>query len=101
MATLYITEFASGSSSIGTLHSEILPQPPVAEQHLNIAAGAVLSAAFNANTRAIRLMSDAACSFLIGGATVLATANSARLASGFPEYFGVQPGQFLSVITNS
>ena len=101
MATLYISEFTATMSAAGSTISEKLPQPPVAEQTVAIGATAAKSNAFNANTKAIRLMADAVCSILISATGTGAAATNARLAANVPEYFGVPGGYFLSVITNS
>jgi len=58
------------------------------------------SAAFNANTKFIRVHTDSICSVKIGPA-VTATANDARMAAGTTEYFGVRPGDIISVIANT
>jgi hypothetical protein len=60
----------------------------------------VLSAAFNAATKIVRLHTDAICSVAFGAAPVAAATN-ARLAAGATEYFGVSPGSKVAVITNT
>ena len=98
MASLYITEFASfGGSDLG--HQQVAAMPPVAEQKLTIGSE-VDSAALNAQTKFVRLHCDAICSIKIG-ASVNAAVTNMRLPADTIEYFGVQPGQFISVIANT
>lgn len=101
MATLYISEFRKGSSSIGTEHVPVLPQPAITDQTVVIGAGSLQSAAFNAATRAIMISCDAVCSILIGDNPVAAATNFRLPANVPPLEFGVQPGQKIAVITNS
>lgn len=100
MAKLYISEFRQGVSGIGTTWAQMLPQPPIAEQVVDIGDASVQSAAFNPLTRAVRLNTDAACSFAFGDDPV-ATADSARLSADETDRFAVEPGQKIAVITNT
>ena len=60
------------------------------------------SAAFQADTHVIRVHAAAICSVKVGpAATVAATTSTARMAAGQTEFFHVEPGWKLSVITNS
>ena len=105
MSSLYITEYSQISRQGVGVGSAQAPQETVlAEQKLTIGGGSTASAAFNANTRLVRLQSDAVCSVLFGSSSVVATANSQRLAAGVSEYHGIPPYQVVSkvaVITNS
>ena len=74
-------------------------EPARANQQLAIGV-AVQSAAFGDNTRFVRLHADAACRVLFG-ANPTATGTSMRLAAGATEYFGVRPGEKLSVVSSS
>lgn len=99
MATLYITEFASmGVAGGGS--PQIAAMPPLAEQAIAIGAETD-SAAFNAQTKFVRLHPDAICSIVIGAGNPVAATTKLRLAANTTEYFGVQPGQVLSVIANT
>lgn len=99
MATLYITEFASMGVAGGGA-PQIAAMPPVAEQAIAIGAETD-SAAFNGQTKFVRLHPDAACSIVIGSGNPAATTLKMRLPANAIEYFGVQPGQVLSVIANT
>jgi hypothetical protein len=96
MAVLFITEYAEialgGAGRIGQIPAE----PPLAEQTVAIGAGSVQSNALNAQTRIVRLHTDAICSVLLG-TNPTATAASRRLAAGQTEYFGVPRGSGLKV----
>lgn len=102
MAVLYITEFPkqahqwAGDEAIAAPHAEdgkYIEQTP-------LAVGAeTKSAAFNGATRLIRVHTDAICSIAIGS-NPTATTNHMRLAANQTEYFGVKPGEKLSVIAN-
>lgn len=74
--------------------------PPIVEQTVNIGASSAQSSAFNANTRMIRVHTDAVCSVAIGS-NPTATANAMRLAAGGTEYLEVEPGHKIAVITNT
>ena len=100
MATLYVTEFAGlGSDPNGSVQA--VAGPPLAEQTVAIGVSSAASAAFNPATTVVRLHTDAICSFKIGGNAPAATASSARMIAGQTEYFRVQPGDKVAVITNT
>lgn len=97
MAKVFIEEFA-GSAIDG--HYDAPATPPLASQVVAIGAGSTPSAPFNANTRIIRVTSDAVASIAIG-LTPVATSNSFRLPAGYPHDYGVRPGDSIAVITNT
>ena len=96
MATLYITEYADirGNASF---------VPPVAEQAV-VFTTSTQSAAFNANTRFVRLHTDAICSIQFGE-NPTATTGHARMAINQTEYFAVRHGKAtadkVAVVTNT
>lgn len=100
MATLYVTEFAQSVAMNGSQVGQVRALPPLAEQTVAIGAGSVQSNAFNAATNCIRVISDAVCSVEVG-ANPTAIATTMRLAANVPEYFAVNPGQKIAVITNT
>ena len=102
MAFLYLTEY--GGAQNGGIVS-IAQGPAIITQKLAIGAE-TKSAAFNANTRIIRVHVDAICSVAIGpigaaGTGPTAAITSKRMAADNTEYFGVNPGEKLSVISNT
>jgi hypothetical protein len=62
---------------------------------LDISGGVQSSAAFNAQTKYIRIICEVQCA-VNGGGT--ATTSSTLIPALSPEYFGVQPGATVSVI---
>jgi orotate phosphoribosyltransferase len=98
MAKLYVTEFESIFLSGG---QSVAVTPPIFDQTpLAIGASSVASAAFNAKTGLVRIETDAICS-LAWGATPVATANNMRMNANTVEYFAVQAGAKVAVITNT
>jgi hypothetical protein len=96
MAKLYIGEYEG-------LEKNGLPAavaPAVTKQTVAISGSAAASAAFNAITTLIRVHTDVVCSISIGPSAV-ATTNDTRMAADQTEYFSVQPGHVISVISNT
>lgn len=73
--------------------------PLIKEQVVAIAASHNESVPFTDNTAFIRINCDAICSIKIGKSAVATTSNM-RLAANQTEYFGVHPGDVISVIQN-
>lgn len=96
MAKLYITE----CSNIGTASgAQVLKMPPVATQVVDFSGGVQPSAAFNRSTWVIRIHADAICSVRFDGSA--STTSHMRMVAGQTECFQVQPGDKLSVISNT
>lgn len=102
MAKLYISEYSDiahqpyGAEAISAMQEpSIIEQTPVV-----IGGGSLKSAAFNGATRVVRLHTDAICSIAFG-LDPTATANTKRMAANSTEYFGVEPGHKVAVITNT
>jgi len=99
MAVLYINEFSvTGGRSNFDIQGALVA--PIVSQTVAITAGSVASAAFNTNTNFVRVNTDAVCSVAFGSAPT-ATAAKMRLAQNQTEYFSVNPGDKVAVITNS
>jgi hypothetical protein len=98
MATVYVTEFTS-VISLGGKGGSAAFQPPCAEQTVAIGGGSTQSNAFGTNTNLVRIHADAICSIEIGS-NPTATTVTARFAANQTEYFGVQSGHKIAVITN-
>lgn len=97
-ANAYISEFAAlGRTSSGTATAQIATLPVNADQKLDFSGGVQTSAAFNAKTFFIRVHCDAACS--VNGSGTATTSNMRIPADGV-EYFAVQPGATISVISS-
>ena len=90
---VWISEFAifrvQAAAPFATLPA--LVQQPV----LDLTGGAKTSAAFNSQTRYIRIVCEMQCTVSAAG---VATVNSILLPALKPEYFGVQSGKTISVI---
>jgi hypothetical protein len=99
VASLYVTEYAQLVQQQGEAQMMAVA-PPLAEQKIAIGGASTPSAAFNAATRCVRIHTDAICSIAFGTAPVAAATN-ARLGANATEYFGVQPGSKVAVITNT
>lgn len=102
MAKVYITEYTKIGAGFGFGTGQALVQEPghVIQTPVAIGGASVQSAAFNADTRIIRVHTDAVCSIAFG-TNPTATANSMRLAGNQTEYFAVRAGDKLAVITNT
>ena len=99
MPTLYISEYAVlGSTQSGAL--PVAPDPALAGQTVAIGGTSAVSQPFSGQTRYVRLHSDAICSRLFGKSPT-ATAASPRMAVDQTEYFAVNPGDRVAVITNT
>lgn len=86
-----LTATASGGSP-----GQMAALPAITIQStLDISGGVQSSAAFNAQTKYIRIICETQCA-INGGGT--ATTSSTLLPALSPEYFGVQPGATVSVI---
>lgn len=94
---LNIVEYATVSVIEGGRVVEIAEEPPLFTQNITIQSSALLSAAFQAKTRIVRLKAGAACSVLFGTSTAVAAATDGRLDQGDIEFRGVPRG---GVITN-
>jgi hypothetical protein len=101
MAVLYITEYEHlAVNRLTGGASQIAQDPPIAEQTETITGASTQSNAFNGNTNFIRVHTDVICSIAIG-ANPTASATTRRLAADSTEYFGVQGGWKVAVISNT
>lgn len=99
MAVLYISEYDRMPTDTRTSVPTGL-EPAIATQTVAIGGVTTQSSAFNANTRFVRIHTDAICSIHFG-ANPTATATRARMAANQTEFFGVQGGHKVAVITNT
>lgn len=104
MAKLYITEYAQ--IGVDSLDRGVLaPQdPPIVEQVIDYSGGEAKSSAFNADTRLVRIHTDAICSVLFGANPTASTSNQ-RLAASQTQFHAVRPdktsGLKVSAISNT
>ncbi len=94
--TVYIREYAGIAHASGK-HIQAAPEPGLTDQTVTNAATAAASSAFGANTYLVRVHTDAAIGILFGENPTALT-SSAKMAADTTEYFGVRPGDKLSVI---
>ncbi len=98
MAKLDISEYASsGFASGGVTALQIGREPCILDQTPVTFSIEAKSAAFNAETHFIRVWSDTNCCIKFGSSPTASTSNK-PLAAQSPEYFGVKPGDKVSVI---
>lgn len=96
---VYVAEFTEPSRYAGSL-MPAAAVPAVAEQTVAIGGASTQSSAFNAKTHLVRVHTDAICSIAFGSDPT-ATTSTMRLAADTTEYFEVQPGDKIAVITNT
>jgi hypothetical protein len=87
---LTATQSGGASGQMAALPAKVL------QSTLDITSSAQTSAAFNAETRFIRVICEVQCA--VRGDGVTATTSSILMPAFSPEYFGVQPGATISVI---
>lgn len=98
MSSLYIAEYSNpryGGGNVG-----VAAGAPIVEQKLTISGTSAPSAAFNAETKLIRVHTDVICSIVIAAVPVAVVTNM-RLAADQTEYFEVTPGMKIAVIANT
>lgn len=100
MAKLYISEFNDVNVRQGALTPIVPGVASVEQTPVTITGTSAQSAAFGAESRIVRLHTDVVCSVLFGSSPT-ATANSRRLAANQTEYFRVNPGDKVAVISNT
>lgn len=102
MAKLYITEYCAAQIGPVGRVGQVPLEPPIAEQTVTISGTHNESAAFNSQTRLIRLHTDAICSVVIGTNPTATTANG-RMPANMTEFRGLDTtaaAMKLSVISN-
>lgn len=98
-AKLYIREYKT-ITTINSYQAQIAPEPGADQTPVDFSGGAASSSAFATTTHVVRLICDASCSIVFGASPQTATTSNAFLAAGAAEYFGVIPGQIVSVHSN-
>lgn len=100
MAVVDITQYASLAVDGSGRQISVGMEPCIANVQVAIGGSSVQSAAFNDNTRLVRVHTDAAIRIAFG-ANPTAASTSQRMAAGQTEYFGVRPGEKAAVITTT
>jgi hypothetical protein len=100
----FISEYAvMAATSSGGAPAQIAAEPTLTDQApVDFSGGAASSAVFGSQTKYIRLLCDTRCAIKLRPACsgAAATTSNKPLAADTPEYFGVQPGDCLSVIAS-
>ena len=102
MAKLYVTEYQDmprDSKGIAVVCGNEIDGGGV-DQVVDFTAGVTQSAAFGAETRFVRVHTDAICSVKFGTNPTATTSNK-RMAAGQTEFYGVKGGQKVSAIINT
>lgn len=100
MATLWITEVSEIGSMKGGEKIQAVKMPPVAEQTVTFTT-TTQSAAFNADTKAIRVLSDANAHLSFGANPTATTANM-KVIANVAEYFTiVNRGMKVAAVTGA
>lgn len=94
----YISEYAALGTARGDI-PQIAQEPSQAEQVVDFGGGATQSAAFGGGTKYVRVVCDIRCA-VVFGANPTATTSSKPMGPDAPEYFGVNPGQKISVVAS-
>lgn len=89
---MYIREY----SRLGTQQQgddpQVAREPGLDQTPIDFTGGSVSSVAFNVNTRFIRIICDASCSYSVTNPAGSATTNNAYLPANVIEYIGVPQG---------
>jgi len=96
MAKVTISEHTIGVSG----GAQIAAYPKLAGQILDTSGGMQVSAAFGDGSKMIRVNTDGPICFVIGR-NPTATTSDDRMATNQTEYFNVQPGDKIAVITTT
>jgi len=100
----FISEYAIiGQTNTFNQPAQIATEPTLVDQTpVDFSGGAASSAAFGTTTKYIRILCDTRCAvkFRPACAGAAATISSKPLPADAPEYFGVRPGDCVSVIAS-
>jgi len=99
MAIAYIQEYARLVGDLDGHPMQVGHEPALASQFITFTGTAAQCAAFNANTRFVRISLDTAGHLLFGANPTAVTNQSMPMEAITPEYFGVVAGQVVSIVT--
>jgi hypothetical protein len=102
MSTLYVAHFPIPQNNLfnGHIGFQAPQAPPISEQTVAIGGSPTQSTQFPAGTQTIRVHTDSICSIAVGNSPTATTSNM-RMIAGQTEYFVVNPGDKIAVITNT
>jgi hypothetical protein len=109
MSNMYVTEYrgvGTNSPVDNGMSVQAAKQPSLGDQKIAFTGTPGISAAFNAQTRLVRIHVDGIASIRFSkpdaaGAGTNAAVTNKRMAADTTEYFAVDPGMFVSAITNT
>ena len=106
MATVYVTEFTAPFVDFSKGMPMVGFGAKVAQNNVAIGGASAQSNAFAATTRVIRVHTDAICAVEVGGTNPTATNGggataSSRMAANQTEYYYVNPGDKIAVISTT
>lgn len=102
MANLRIQEYRGIARGDGAFPQAIGTPALRNQTPLAIGGASAQSAAFGTGTHVIGVQAEGICAIEVGGTAPVAVAGtSKRMVAGQTEYFGVQPGDKLAVITDT
>ena len=97
----FISEYGVlAATNSGGVPAQIAAEPALNDQVVDFSGGVTSSSAFSAQTRYIRIQCDTRCAVRFSTAGTAATTSNKPLEAASPEYFGVQPGDKVSVIAS-
>jgi hypothetical protein len=97
---LWIREFNRLGTQKQGDDPQVAQEPGVDQSVLDFSGGAVSSAATRTDTRFVRLVCDASCSYSVTTSAATATTTNALLPAGVVEIIGITGGAFINVRSN-
>ena len=99
MSNLSITEYEQLARGANGDRIPAGDEPSLVIQNVTFTTSSAQSAAFNSKTRFVRIISDVDARFVIGENPTASASESSLISAGAPEYFGVNPGDKIAIIS--
>ena len=96
MSDLIITEYDKLGKGRNGVLVQAGQEPAITNQTVSFTT-ATLSSQFNADTKFIRIISDANAHIVFGDNGISAAATNTRIIADMPEFFAVTGGDYLSI----
>ena len=91
MAKLWVQEYAKQGTDASGFAAPVGEEPALASQVIDFAAGSTVSAAFHADTKFIRLWSDAESHVAFGTGALAAGSGNLPIGAKEKEFIGIRP----------
>lgn len=101
MSNLSITEYSGVGESLTGIKIQAGKEPAVTTQNVSYTTTSTQSSAFNASTRVVRIVADAASRVLFGSNPTATAGGTTLIPANTPEYFSVNAGDKVAVIEAS